>query len=1192
MRQPFLTDSEIRDLQTQEIASHKPQKRTPEQIAAIYSSGTNILVSASAGSGKTFVMVERILDKISRGIPVEALFIATFTTKAADEFKERLDKRLRESIQESRHQDEKVWYSQQLENLGQADIGTMDAFAQRLVKQEGYRLGLPSVFRILSEPFEQEKLKDTVFDALFEDYMTGDQKALFTQLVTNFSGKARPKDFAKVVYAIHRYSQSTADPKKWLEQTLLSDMGRMTSYADLPDALVESFLDEVADAADQVEASLEAQGDKVFKKDGTLTKKAQTSRNFITEMRQLTADFSGLYGKLRLKEVAQIVSTAIQAAKKKEPLKDLLKTCETISQYEMVFAYQGDAEPMLKLLQEVVIDFSDRYLAIKLQEARLEFSDIMHLAVRLLEDFPDLAKSYQERYHEVMVDEYQDNNHGQERLLNLLSNGHNRFMVGDIKQSIYRFRQADPLIFKATFERFQKHPEEGKLILLKENFRSDKEVIDISNAIFSHLMTEDLGDIQYDATHTLVQGNGAPANADHIPQFLYYDEGSGEAQLDFPDYHMLAQAILKEHAKGVAFSDMAILQGKRTRRPDLVTVLAHYGIPYEADDDSKGHYLEAVEVLVMLETLRTIDNPLQDYPLVALLKSPMFDWDEDDLLRIALQGEGPFYRKIQLSEKAAGAHPDLIEIRLTQKVTDFLQTLADWRDYARWHSLYELIWHIYQDRFYYDYVALMPDPDQRQANLEALAIRAKGYEDMGYKGLSRFISLIDRVLETDHDLADVVIKRPANAVSLMTIHQSKGKEFGYVFVIDCDQKHDSQDQKNSYNISRAKGLGIRYLANMAKEVEDRSITYLPVVLKTMTYQLNQAIATHENLSERMRILYVAMTRAKHKLYLVGKGKAEKLSDYATHPTNGHLPLAIRQKKTTFQDWLLGVYETFGPAKVPMAVVVVTQEEILASEKAHLTEPVTHKIPVPEVRHVRQTATITEALERLEAVDAINERFKAAIQLPSLRTPSQIKRLYKPVLDDEVALDVMVEGQDTLLDVSLPSFGEKETVSPAEIGAAMHELMQRLPLDKPVTDTVIQETLEAMPQSEVLKSQLSLDKVLSFWQSTELGRLMQDRHDVLHRESPFAMLMTDRSSQESFVVRGIVDAYLALEDKVLLIDYKTDRYDDVDTMIDRYTTQMTLYAEALGKAYQKPVSAYLVLLGGKDRPIAIVSLDEG
>ena len=1203
----FLSQEEIAALQVAETQSNKKPKKTAEQIQAIYSSGQNILVSASAGSGKTFVMAERILDQLARGVEIRQLFISTFTVKAATELKERLEKKISQQIQETQDLELKKHLGRQLADLPNAAIGTMDSFTQKFLAKHGYLLDLAPNFRILQNESEQLLLKNEVFRQVFEHHYQGKDKDKFSRLVKNFAGRSKDaRGLRKQVYMIYDFLQSTSNPQAWLENSFLKGfeeadftIAKENLAEDIKERLwdLESFfryhLDN--DAKEFGKAAYLESVQQVLDEIGSLSHESTFDQylEVLDRVVSISKDKGGraLTNASRKAELQDLKETYNQERKAK--IEKLIALNDQITLLKFQEDYHQDSWDLAKTFQVFMRDFVDAYRQRKREENAFEFADISHYTIEILENFPQVRQEYQERFHEVMVDEYQDTNHIQERMLELLSNGHNRFMVGDIKQSIYRFRQADPQIFNEKFHRFAQDDKEGQLILLKENFRSSSEVLDATNDVFKHLMDEEVGEISYDGMHQLVFGNtDIQANPENKAEVLLYDKDDSDSDDEEEltsnkltgEMRMVLKEIIHLHNdKGVPFKDMALLTASRSRNDQVLLALSDYGIPVKTDG-AQSNYLQSLEVQVMLDTLRVIHNPLQDFALVALMKSPMFSFDEDELARLALQKsedkvQENFYEKLVNAQEKTGLQKDLIKAELQKKLNFFMETVQAWRLYSKTHSLYDLIWKIYSDRFYYDYVGALPNGQARQANLYALALRADQFEKSNFKGLSRFITMIDQVLEAQHDLANVAVAPPKDAVELMSIHKSKGLEFPYVFILNIDQQFNKQDTMSEVILSRKNGLGLKYVARVATNAKEE---YVPSTIKlsipSLTYSQNEEELQLASYSELMRLLYVAMTRAEKKLYLVGKGSREKLES-KEYPTNGKglLTRETRLDATNFQDWIWAIYQAFTKEDLHFTVRFEGEED-LTKEVIGVLENKSQLQDQSQADN-RQSDTIKEALEMLKEVEVYNQVHRAAINLPSVQTPSQIKKFYEPVMDME---GVVVAGQSQLkestVQFNLPDFSKTKKVTGAEIGSATHELMQRINLDKKPTLETLKEALEQVQVSSDVKSKINLGKILSFF-DTALGQEILANQDKLYREQPFSMLKRDEKSQENFVVRGILDGYLLYNDKIALFDYKTDRYEHASQLVERYRGQLELYAEALSRSYQiETVEKYLILLG--------------
>ena len=1203
----FLTEEEIQKLQEAEANSSKEQKKTAEQIEAIYTAGQNILVSASAGSGKTFVMAERILDQLARGVEISQLFISTFTVKAATELKERLEKKISQQIQEIDDVDLKQHLGRQLADLPNAAIGTMDSFTQKFLGKHGYLIDIAPNFRILQNESEQLILKNEVFHQVFEEHYQGENKENFSRLVKNFAGRGKDeRGLRQQVYKIYNFLQSTSSPQKWLSNSFLkgfeeadftSEKEKLTEQIKQALWDLESFfryhLDN--DAKEFPKATYLEAVQQVLDQIGSLNQESdsQAYQEVLTRVVAISKEKNGraLANSSRKADLKTLADAYNDERKVQFAKLGQLSDQITILDYQD--RYHEDTWDLAKTFQTFMSDFVEAYRERKRQENAFEFADISHYTIEILENFPQVREAYQERFHEVMVDEYQDTNHIQERMLELLSNGHNRFMVGDIKQSIYRFRQADPQIFNEKFQRYAQNPKEGKLILLKENFRSSSEVLSATNHVFERLMDQEVGEINYDSMHQLVFANTKlTPNPDNKAEFLLYDkDDSGqeeeESQADTKltgEMRLVIKEILKLHQeKGVAFKEIALLTSSRSRNDQILLALSEYGIPVKTDGE-QNNYLQSLEVQVMLDTLRVIHNPLQDYALVALMKSPMFSFDEDGLARLSLQKvedkvQENLYEKLVNAQKQAASQKELIHTDLAEKLNQFMDILDSWRLYAKTHSLYDLIWKIYNDRFYYDFVGALPNGLARQANLYALALRADQFEKSNFKGLSRFIRMIDQVLEAQHDLASVAVAPPKDAVELMTIHKSKGLEFHYVFILNMDQDFNKQDSMSDVILSRKNGLGVKYIAKVETgAVEAHYPKTIKLSIPSLTYTQNEEELQLASYSEQMRLLYVAMTRAEKKLYLVGKGSREKL-EAKEYPAaeNGKLDKHTRLQAKNFQDWIWAISKVFAKDHLNFSYRFVGENQLTREAIGQLE----NKGPLQDSSQAsnRQSETIKEALDMLKEVEVYNTLHRAAIELPSVQTPSQIKKFYEPVMDMEgVQIANQTKSPEKQISFDLPDFSTKEKVTGSEIGSATHELMQRIDLSQQPTLASLTETLKQVQTSLAVRDKINLSKILAFF-DTPLGQEILANTNHLYREQPFSMLKRDQRSQEDFVVRGILDGYLLYEDKIVLFDYKTDRYDDPSQLIDRYRGQLALYGEALSRAYSiENIEKYLILLG--------------
>ena len=1208
-----LSDQEIDLLQQAEIGKEMP--KTPEQIEAIYRTGTNILVSASAGSGKTFVMTERIINLILNGVSLKNLFISTFTNKAAAELKLRLDKKIRETRAHERSFEEIHLLTTALQDLSTADIGTMDSFTLKFLKENFYLKNLDPTFRLLVDSTEQEVIKRDIFDQLVEEHLA-DQGIIsqerFIQVMNNFSSDRKIDAFYSVLNKINTFADSLENPIDWLENDFLNGFSTYQSFTDLPDTFTNGLQESLQEIYRALLENLSS---------GVITGPAK-----INNTEEFLANFEYLYDCLGQKQFQkfaefyrqmkfQFVPNANNKDNRDEvleaqklSLKTLITTnkarldqfIEAIKHQDIIEKYHQPASALTHDLQVIALAFYQRYHDYKLKNACLEYADVTHLTIEILQENEVLRKVYQTQYFEVMVDEYQDTNHLQEAMLRLLSNGKNSFMVGDVKQSIYGFRLADPSLFMSKYEAYQQPDADGKLIRLKENFRSYPEVINFTNQIFEHLMDKKIGEMVYGPEEKLVVGNPKLAqetSPDLTAELLIYkDEKSVSSETDdavsTDELVVTAQAIRQLLSKGTQPKDIVILVRSKTNNAEIERVLQSFDIPVVLDE-GKMNYLQAMEVLVMLDVLRAIDNPLFDVSFVALLKSPLFDFSENDLAIISLQASNDvnFYDKYQKARCQNGLKADLIDTTLSVKLQHFENTFSKWCQLAHQESLHSLIWEIYRDTHYYDYVGGMKNGQLRQANLAALADRAATYESSGYKGLFQFIKMIDNFMDSKNDLAAVNIALPSDAVRVMTIHKSKGLEFPYVFILNVNKKFNTKDLSSDLILSRKNGAGISFLADFKKEI-DTEFPYAMVKMTTLPQMANALEKEYQALAEEMRMLYVAFTRAVKKIYMVGKVDASKLDEdnqfiayqTAAFNVNGILDDTLRQSSQGYLNWVLGVYQATTVKKSSgLKVRVVEDDDLKDMVPVDQKNQLSFETLIAESKQYDDAmATIEEvklAKQILDSADKLNDKYAAGINLPTIQTPSQIKKRYEHLISEQ---DVVVSNHQKYSQFEFLKTDKK--VSPTELGSAVHELMQSLDFSN-VTRETLSQTIESLTVRDEVKQKIKVDQILSLF-DTDFGQMMVTHHKSMTREAPFSMLKTDQASGEQYVIRGIIDGFIKLADKIILFDYKTDHFTNLEAIPEikaRYQMQMSLYEESLTTAFkQEKIEQYLILLGGPDK----------
>lgn len=1193
---------------------------TPEQEAAIFSTGKNILVSASAGSGKTFVMANRIVEKIRSGILIHQLFISTFTKKAAAELRLRLEKDLKVARKKTKSDEERYRFTLALQDLSTADIGTMDSFTQKLVREFFNRINIDPNFRILADKSESDLMKQEIFETLVENHLSSDavstdniSKSNFKKLLKNFSKDRNINGFQEVVYNVYNFMSSTENPIQWLEKNFDQGYKKYQKFSDFPQNDLANVLESLEKFFELLEQALT---NKVISGKVGVSKASHLLDYRETLLSALTALDFGKFSRLFLEldtdiRVGSSKDETILALKRdfsaqKQKLVGtksnpgiIFSFFNQIKHTEIIEKYQPEALQIVHDLQAFMVAFYQQYLDKKRRENAFEYSDIAHFAIEILEENPDIRVQLKEHYHEIMIDEYQDTSHTQERLLNLLSNGQNLFMVGDIKQSIYGFRLADPGLFLEKYKSFDQTNNPNQLIRLKENFRSRGEVLTFTNEVFKHLMNEEIGEMTYGAEEKLIQGNTTdyPEKPDpaYYPELLLYNQteeseiNETETELSDGEIRVAAQKIQELIDSGVEPKTIALLVRSKTNNNKIEDILSAYGIPVVLDE-GRVDFLKSMEVLVMLDVLRAIDNPLYDVPLVAMLRSPLFDFNEDELTRISLQAgkETRFFEKIQMSLHNQGNHQELISSQFSQKLQQFYGKFTDWRKLVNQITIHELLWKIYIETYYFDYVGALENGEMRQANLQALSIRAEAYESSGYKGLFKFIRLIDKFMEQKNDLAAVNIKLPENAVRVMTFHKSKGLEFDYVFLMNLQSRFNERDLSENIIITRENGVGIKYTADLKKEPDVRThFPYALVKMETFPFMMNKELKRKANLSEEMRVLYVAFTRAKKKLFMVGVVKetaqkpwADAYSD-AVLEKNQILTDSYRKSSLGFEHWILALQAA---TKLSMKLKIYTHQEI--KETTSLSKkPLVFEQLMKEAQSFDGIMEVSDEVKRASTIMNFEYPYHSATLLASIQTPSQIK---KRSYEKQLELGHIQPTSEFVRTKELSFSSLKQTkISAAQIGSATHEFMQNADFSHP-DKAHFEATLDSLSFDEAIKEKIDVNRILTLFE-TEFGKILVDNVDNIVKEAPFSMLKTDHYANEQYIVRGICDGYLILDEKILLFDYKTDHFskkEEIEQIKTRYQSQMELYSEALSHAYPKikRIEKYLILLGGPESVI--------
>ncbi|GAA3008697.1 helicase-exonuclease AddAB subunit AddA [Tetragenococcus solitarius] len=1210
----------------------KNETFTDKQWQAVFDRGDNLLVSASAGSGKTTVLVRRVIEKLKNGSNIDELLIVTFTEAAAREMKERIQSALQDAINKESQQQQRNHFVKQLTLLPRAHISTLHAFCLSVIRRFYFLIDLDPVFRMLTDDTERLLLKDEVWEELRDSYFeTYDED--FYQLAENFSNDRSDDGFTDLIMSLYNFARANPDPTNWLNQLAKSyDTTKGLAGNQMYQAQVKPLvLADLQTAINQLEAALEiAQGSELMKKaeevltnDLTQAKNLQTNiekENVQQAYEQLSSFDFKRYPSYKKEEAKELSNSSIKP--RRDSAKELIQETETFFAYspEKMLELMDQAKPLIEKMSEVTLNFIDKYQKRKQTKGVLDFNDLEHFTLDILQGDgkgSEASDYYRERFEEVLVDEYQDTNRLQEAILFWLRNPEptqgNLFMVGDVKQSIYAFRLADPTLFVDKYLAFAKQAG-GRRIILAENFRSRKEVLEFTNLVFEQLMDETVGQIPYDKAAQLIPGyTDFPASKNFNTELLLYekeveddpivvdDKTEGELYLVALKIKELVENKFmiydKNHKENrpVNYSDIVLLTPTRKNNLMIMDVFKQFQIPMEVNDAQ--NYFQATEIQTMISLLEIIDNPYQDIPFAAVLRSPLVGANEEDLAKIRLaQKEGDYYEAFlaYLSEKD----------ELAKHLSSFNEQLEMWRSLARRRSLSELIWSIYQETAYLDYVIGLPSGRQRYANLIALAHRAETYEKSSFRGLYQFIRFIEKMQEKDKDLAEPLALSQENAVKVMTIHASKGLEFPIVFLLDMSKQFNYSDFSTRYIFEERLGAGIQY-------IDQEQLCY-----DTLPYQAIKQQRIQKMLSEEMRKLYVALTRAEQKLYLVGsyKNKEEALKCWqkALDQENLVLDPALRLKgKANLMDWVgmtlmrhPDMKKVFLEAADSKKVVDhpahfeihwMNQAQLAEAIKKYQTQAVqSRSLSSPE------KAEVNELKQRLNFVYPLQKSSKTT----SYQSVSEMKRLYNDPDDQQfnkISWQSTFDQQQTQHyryvseELAKPKFIQQDHIDPAAIGSAMHSLLQLLPLTTTPTLDNIQQKLELLVDHQQIEEQVAkrmdLSAILWFFQ-TDLGKEILNNPELVQREQPFSMLKDARDvffdfdeSAADLLIHGIVDGLIEYEDCVILYDFKTDVvYNDTykQQVIAKYKGQLRLYCEALEQALDKPVAhTFLVLLNSKE-----------
>lgn len=1238
-------------------------KWTNEQLQAIETRRCNLLVAAAAGSGKTAVLVERIIRIITNEenpVDIDKLLVVTFTSAAASEMRERIASAISKSLEKSPNSKN---LQRQLTLLSRANITTMHSFCLDVIKNYFYTIDLDPSFRIGDET-EAILMKNEIIEELFEEYYEEDNED-FKKLIEAYSSSKDDEKLKEMILSLYRFSMSGPWPQQWLKEkaedfniSTLEEFDKSEWVKVLRDNLrveLSGFLNMYKRAIEIINdtSGLEPYLDAFYSDYNYLENAYESLNGGLNDIYIALNSISFI--KLKTVKKNQVSDENAQNAVKnirdsvKKKVKGLIESTFEFTPQEALDGIIG-VYPFMKTLASITLEFLRRFDEKKREKNILDFNDLEHLCLKILIDKDEnnniipskVAEHFREFFDEVLVDEYQDSNSVQETIIDLVSRRSlkeaNVFMVGDVKQSIYRFRQAKPELFLDKYNKYSlKEGKSNRKIQLYKNFRSRQEVIEGVNYIFKMVMSQTVGELEYTNEETLNLGADFKSTNDensilggdielHILDKsgivkeenidVSDEESEGKEEEEDIDAITLEAKIVSKRIKelfepkdgkkfkvfdkdtneyrDVRYKDIVILlRATKNWAEIFLDELGSEGIPVYADTGSG--YFESIEIRTIMSLLKVIDNPLQDVPMIALLRSPIVGFTAEELSDLRLLHKDLYFYEI-IKEVTEGIHEVSEDLKF--KCVSFVAALNKWRKKSIYTPIDEFIWYLYMDTAFYGYVGAMPNGKLRQANLKILFQRAKQYESTSFKGLFNFINFINKLRKSSGDMGSAkVLGENEDVVRIMSIHKSKGLEFPVVFTSGMGKQFNLIDLSNSVLYHEELGFGPSYV-----NLETRN-SYSTLAKEAIKKRIRL-----ETLSEEMRILYVAFTRAKEKLIITGatSNLEKSINNWVSSAAldeNIILPSEVLKGKS-YLDWIC------------MAICKHVCGEKLRNVAGAGRELITSDFSKWDIKFWNKNLLIMD--KNLEVIDEVEEK-KSIINYKEVVVDNEINRRldykYKFVecsmLPSNISVSDLKKKEftygDEIHDV-VEVFKEKQVLKPkflkeekglsaAERGTVIHYVMQRLNYDRVNNVTEIKEQIKEMVMDKSLtEKEASVvwhNKIYKFFESSLGKRLLIAYKEgrLVSRELPFftqlssveydSNLNIEIYADEKIRLQGIIDCFFEEEDGIVLLDYKTDYVDDnnINEVIQRYKLQIKYYKDALEKITGKNVKeSYLYLFG--------------
>ena len=1178
---------------------------TPSQLDAIttkYRSNgesCNLLLSAAAGSGKTAVLVERVIrkilpDDITKGTDINRLLIVTFTNAAAREMSERIGVALTEELEKANREGDSqraaAIKKQQL-LLGISEITTIDSFCLKLIREHFNALDIEPDFTIAESTLAHilsEEAMEELFASLYDE---NDED--FLNLLSLYATSRSDSGLSDLIRHIYEFTRAIPYPEKWLSEKAedLKCSCGITETAWFKKGLADCKK-AMEDALSYAEKGLSIMCETPFldaflqdnppQKDVPIYEEWKAYYNaFYKDYQFLKAakdasfdELSALYRSFSFASLAKLTS---KTDEEKELLKSLRESVKATVSNVSSFLLMDTAKTEELLREQLypntlsLIKLIEKYHRIfmkkKLDKNVLEFHDAEQFTAQLLAENPEITALVQAKYDEILMDEYQDTNLLQEEIFRQVTCGNNLFMVGDMKQSIYRFRNSDPTIFKSKSDAYNTEEDSAdRKIILSKNFRRRGEVLDSVNDIFEAIMSEDAGELDYNKDQMLYLGNPefAEAKPDCISECHIIEAPSSdynpEDDEDVTNPAIEARLVAAEINKLKA-NHFKVFDGKGYRdieNRDIVILMSSF--KYSADSyiselqnagiqcfaEASG-YFERTEIVTMLALLKTLCNPYCDIPLLAVMRSPIGAFSDDELVTIRGFKKGRFFSALKKIASETEFSDEDTKI-VSEKAAAFCDKIDRWRKYSRYMSADQLLWQLYEESDFYAFCSAIPDGEESQANLRLLFERAKQYEQGGFEGLFNFVRYMENVQQKDTDLSSAKLAGEShNVVRIMTIHKSKGLEFPVVFITGGGKKFYMASKDSRILLHKDYGIAPEFVDS---EKGFRSETPQRSVFKN--------VSNSEQISEEIRKLYVATTRAKEKLYFVATvpGKTDKSG------------------KTLLEKYVDGWNQQVSFGKATFSA----NQVLSAGSFMEWVAPVALASPNWKFSTINHIDIGSSYFEDLASPSHTSESFDPVSILDYKYPFREIS-----AIPTKISVSELKAKRETVIN-PMPAFLCEKEDSGASYGTALHKIMQHL---MPATDeNTAREGIKNLISSGILSAneadKIPPKKITEFYNSKIGQRIMSC--PTVYKEQPFEVEINVSDvypeigdSEEKILLQGVIDCYFEENGEIVLVDYKTDRYNNPQEIHEKYDKQLELYAYALQKITGMTVKEKIIYL---------------